>query len=357
MKHQIILQQGEKYPYLCTTCLRTWRYRPSETDPCANKPCYYWQQSPAHLQTFSQLRRAHLKPRSRKEADAYLWCHDAWWALYDSREAMPRRQMTEKQKQAYLAAWPRTQEKYTCAYCQSRPRHLADLKRYFPGVCRWCMDILNELYEREADHTGVVRTAQKILAHPEKYVVLDTETISLYGEPVEIVVIDLSGVVLFNSLIKPKYPVEPDARAVHEITDEELATAPTLAEVWPDLQRALADRSTILTYNAAFDQARINQTARRDGLEELPHTWHCLMEMYAIWYGEWSDYYKNYRWQPLNGGHRALGDALAALNCLKEMAVEAERLSPEEQRIAELEEMKEIVRRQRELCESNQEEG
>lgn len=44
------------------------------------------------------------------------------------------------------------------------------------------------------------------------------------------------------------------------------------------------------------------------------------MEWYAQWIGDWSDYWGNYRWQPLFGGHRALDDCLAALDYLKAMA-------------------------------------
>lgn len=42
---------------------------------------------------------------------------------------------------------------------------------------------------------------------------------------------------------------------------------------------------------------------------------------YAEFCGEWSDYHNSYRWQPLYGGnHRALGDAIAALDLLKDIA-------------------------------------
>lgn len=44
------------------------------------------------------------------------------------------------------------------------------------------------------------------------------------------------------------------------------------------------------------------------------------MERYAEYYGDWNDYHESYRWQPLNGGHRALGDAQAALKRLHKMA-------------------------------------
>jgi hypothetical protein len=44
------------------------------------------------------------------------------------------------------------------------------------------------------------------------------------------------------------------------------------------------------------------------------------MEEYAVFCGEWSDYWGGYRWQRMYGGHRALGDAQAALQLLKNLA-------------------------------------
>jgi hypothetical protein len=78
MKHQIEYRQQERYPYRCMTCLLTWKSEPFSE--CVGKPCYYWQQSPEHFQTFSQLRALHLKPQDRTQADAYLWCQETWIA-------------------------------------------------------------------------------------------------------------------------------------------------------------------------------------------------------------------------------------------------------------------------------------
>ncbi|MBO0792023.1 MAG: hypothetical protein J2P36_13900 [Ktedonobacteraceae bacterium] len=53
------------------------------------------------------------------------------------------------------------------------------------------------------------------------------------------------------------------------------------------------------------------------------------MLMDAAYVGQWSEYHEDYQWQPLNGGHRALGDALAALDVLKHMAATPEEdMSP-----------------------------
>jgi hypothetical protein len=49
------------------------------------------------------------------------------------------------------------------------------------------------------------------------------------------------------------------------------------------------------------------------------------MEAYAAFCGNWSDSHGDYTWIPLAGGHRAVGDALAALERVREMAAVYER--------------------------------
>jgi DNA polymerase III epsilon subunit-like protein len=346
--HTLEYRQREKYPYRCVVCLRTWGRQP--TDVCAGVPCYYWRQSPEYLQTFSQLRAAHLKPSNRKEANAYLWCHDEWWPLYDSREAIPRRRMSEKQRQAYLDAWKRTQANYTCQFCGSVPGSLVQLKKYVPGCCLDCLEIQNHYAMLDEDHQRAIRSARKLLGCGDTAAIIDTETTDLEGVVLEVAAIALDGTVLFHSLVNPECRVSPGARAVHGISDEELAAAPPLPVVWPRLVEALAGRTLLMSYNAEFDSGILDTSARRYGLEPLVQRWRCLMTLYAAYVGDWSDYWESYRWQPLNGGHRALEDCQAALGVLREMVASQED-EPSPERIREEEEverMKRSVERQKE---------
>jgi DNA polymerase III subunit epsilon len=127
------------------------------------------------------------------------------------------------------------------------------------------------------------------------------------------VVVVLSGTgeeVLLDTLIKPNLSVEPGARAVHHITDEQLAAAPSWAVVYPKLRRACRGRQLIM-YNAAFDLQALKTTCELSGVEwkGLGRSGECLMEMYAQYAGDWSDYHDCYKYQPLPGGdHTALGD-------------------------------------------------
>lgn len=173
----------------------------------------------------------------------------------------------------------------------------------------------------EEDKKSACKWAYELLHQRTDWCVLDTETTNLDGIAVEISAIAPDGTVLFDSLINPDgAPIHAKARAAHKITDEELASAPKLPAIWPQLIEARSPYKTIITYNAVFDKNILTRHAQRYKLPVLAHTWECAMVAYASFYGDWSDWHESYRWQPLNGGHRALGDAQAALKRIHEMA-------------------------------------
>jgi len=167
--------------------------------------------------------------------------------------------------------------------------------------------------------------AAKLLAQPD-LLILDTETSGLHGsaEICQIAIIDKSGTVLLDTLVRPTRGIPRDASAIHHITDEKVKDAPTFAEVAPTL-RELLSGATVAIYNADFDVRMMEQSAAAHGLTyEVPifaGEYKDAMEMYAQWVGQWSSYHHNYRWQRLPGGdHSALGDAKACLKVLQMMA-------------------------------------
>lgn len=319
------LERLEDVRHKCKKCNDIWTHRPSSY--CPGVSYYGWHSSPPYLQTYSQLRAKHLKPRDRYQHDGCIVCHREWVWLYDERQAIPRRQCSDLQRQVLATARQRQREKYTCKHCGAVPTCLADLKYNFGrGGCNDCLERLQweaeqdeEEWRRINDSNEAILWARYILERND-WCVLDTETTSLTGFVVDLAIVAPDGTTLFNSLINPECEVTSGAKAVHGITDEELTAAPRLLDVWQEIQTALAGRSLILAYNVAFDEAVMIRSAQRYQLPELTQKWDCIMEWYAQYFGEWSRYHGNYKWQPLYGGHRALGDALAALDVLKTMA-------------------------------------
>ena len=201
-----------------------------------------------------------------------------------------------------------------------------DLDQYIAGVRR-----------------DAIQTAKESLSQP--LIIFDTETTGLHGdaEVIEIAAVDLTGNVLIDTLVKPSVPVPEDATAIHGIRDEDLATAPDITEVLPDLEAVFADK-VLACYNLDFDLRLLNQSLYARGHEQRDwvafpfkpeNRWDrglCIMNLFAEFYGEYSDYHGSFTWQRLGNAaiycdvtvdaaaHRALADAQMALGVLKYMA-------------------------------------
>lgn len=195
---------------------------------------------------------------------------------------------------------------------------------------REAAETAQEARRREVDRLS--GWAQAALAD-EEAVVLDTETTGLEDDAriVEISVLAMDGTVLLDTLVNPGEPIG-EATGIHGITDAMVAGAPTFAEVLPRLTEALAGRRCLI-YNASYDVGRLrheltlhHQAAGHDDPAAAAKEWlagvRCedAMGPYSDWFGEWSDYWQDYLWQPLYGGHRALGDCRAVIGCLQQMA-------------------------------------
>ena len=317
----------EKIPsgWRCTVCLWDWKQAPDSRCPGVPRV------SADYLLTYTQLRKKSLKPPDRDKPDAcyYRYSSKEFIWLYDERQALPRRKETEAQREGHKRAWATVQEQYRCPQCGRAPDSLAELSWFHKGgyLCVNCAEW--QAYEdeqRQIDedieraHRETSQWAAEMLTRDD-WVIIDTETTDLYGYLCEIAVIDSRGHILFHSLVNPKWRITPGARAVHGLSDKQLASAPTLPEIWSELWEAIGRRTLILSYNADFDQSTIERDARRYLLRMPAVEWECLMIAYAGWYGEYSDYWHDFKWQPLLGGdHSALGDARAALDLLQGMA-------------------------------------
>lgn len=178
----------------------------------------------------------------------------------------------------------------------------------------------------QSDREQATEWARKLLTSTD-WVILDTETTGLRhdAEIVQIAVIAPSGMVLLDTLVKPVRPIPWDATAIHHITNEMVADAPSFLAIAPDLREAISGLRVVI-YNADYDERLLQQSALACGWKDydLPifgADYTDAMEMYSQWVGEWSVRNSNYRWQRLPGGdHSALGDARACLAIIQQMA-------------------------------------
>lgn len=325
--------EKDEHEYRCTVCLWTWKQSPSGV--CPGVP----RRSADYLLTYTQLYTKHLKPVDRDKPDACYYqssTRDFIW-LYDERQALPRRQQTEKQKAAREKAWATTQEKYKCIQCGRVPEVLASIKEFTAGgLCSTCEAWAAEEAEdedqeamKEEDKRAACEWAAALMRRDD-WCILDTETSDLHGYIVEIAVIAPDGKVLFQSVVNPQWRITLQARRIHRISDEEVLLAPTLPEIWPDLLAALDGRSTIVAYNSDFDEGTLDRDMTRYGLSLPKVKWDDLLHYYSEYFGDYSEYFGDYKWQRLPGGsHRALGDCLASLALIKSLATCLETLDKE----------------------------
>ena len=172
------------------------------------------------------------------------------------------------------------------------------------------------------------------------YVILDTETTGMYGEVIDLAIIDGAGQELYQSLIKPLCAVEPGAEAVHHISMDMLDSAPTIEDEWSKICE-IVDGRTVITYNAKFDSERIDTSLRSHGLK--PCTWcdwtyQCAMIAYAqFWDAPPRSGYRTAPWQSLATActqqgvvlpptlHRAMPDAVATFRLISKIAAMGEQ--------------------------------
>jgi len=181
----------------------------------------------------------------------------------------------------------------------------------------------------EKDRVNAVLWAREQLAL-NAWVLLDTETTGLYdAEIVEIALVNPLGEPLLNTLTKPTILIPSEAREIHGITDEMVADVPSFPGIYPRIAKVFKDKQ-ILIYNAEFDIKILNYCCELHNLPilKLQKRSECLMEWAAQWRGDWSNYYKDYKYFPLpDRNHRALGDCIAALELIKRIAADSDRIN------------------------------
>ena len=187
--------------------------------------------------------------------------------------------------------------------------------------------------------------ARDLLKRP--FAVIDTETTGLddHARIVSIGVIrveDRKPKVLIDSLINPQKPIPRDSTRIHGITDEMVQDAPAFPAVYPAIVDALTAVAWV-GYNVYFDHNRIRHECERAYLLTPcpPVTIHGpqfeyireydAMSEYAEFWGEYSDYHGNYKWQrlantvkqqhlPDSPAHNALGDCWSTYHLIVKMS-------------------------------------
>ena len=136
--------------------------------------------------------------------------------------------------------------------------------RHYPGIADLIASSVGAI-EGLSEHVDVAASWAV-----ERFAVIDFETTGL--SPTQDRVLEV-GVVCFehgqltalkNWLVNPGIPVPEEARAIHNISDEQLAGAPPFSPIVEEL-RALVEGHLPVAYNAAFDRAFLHAELDRAG--------------------------------------------------------------------------------------------
>lgn len=161
-------------------------------------------------------------------------------------------------------------------------------------------------------------------------IVIDAETTGLCAgedEILQLSIISESGKKLFDSYFRPLHRSWSAAQAVNNISPDMVANAPSIAEKAAEIQRILNSADTIIGYNTSFDADFITAAGliipKRAEIVDI-------MPIFAEIYGEWSDYFGEYKWQKLTTcaeyyhfdwsgmkAHDSLADCFATVHCYK----------------------------------------
>ncbi len=286
-------------------------------------PCYrYWDHVPEYLKTKTQLRKTDKKRRPKQQPKAVVdttwedgrYARGGVYLLYDLRECLNKKPQTKTQKQAFQ----KVQEEHTCSQCHRTGVTLSK-DRLCPGCEQRAKQHRQAIIRKQHRRQAVCEWARERVTHG--FVVLDTETTGLGSDAriVEICILDgQTGTIFLDTLVNPGIPIPAEARAIHGIYDKDVQGKPVFAEIQPQIERALTRKPCII-YNEAYDCPIL----REHGIDITRSDFDCAMEAYARYYGEWSDYWKNFRWQGLAAAvhqchlqlsgqaHRARGDCEA----------------------------------------------
>lgn len=134
--------------------------------------------------------------------------------------------------------------------------------RHYPGIAERMQRALLDVKGLAAGFEPRTRWAEA------RFAVIDFETTGLSPETDRVIEVgvacfDAGRIALLNNwLVNPGIPIPEESRAVHNISDEEIANAPSFAQIAVELAETLRGYIPV-AYNAAFDRAFLHAEVGR----------------------------------------------------------------------------------------------
>ena len=137
-------------------------------------------------------------------------------------------------------------------------------------------------------------------SNPSGIVVFDVETTGLnpeeYDEVLQFSAIDGDGNVLLNTYVHPYIKKDwYDSTRIHGITPKMVKEAPRAHDLIPVVRGIFESAELLVSYNGQFDLSFLQNW----GVEcDKPH--YDVMVEFAPIYGDWNEYFGDYKWQKLS---------------------------------------------------------
>lgn len=188
-----------------------------------------------------------------------------------------------------------------------------DVKQYIRNAIKQHKldDIANEQHKKEFEERLIKQRAAakkarlKRVIDVENAIILDVKTTGLDSDD-EIIKINIisakSGKSLLNELVKPVTQISNEAFHIHQMTNEMLDNAKSFKDLHCTILDIIKDKN-LLIYNSDFVLRILQQSASKQGFtddcySELSSK--CIMDWYAKFYGDYSEYFDSYEWQKLS---------------------------------------------------------
>ena len=149
------------------------------------------------------------------------------------------------------------------------------------------------------------------------YIVLDFETTGFHNpEVLQVSVINDKDETLISEYCRPEHTEDwAEAQAVHGISPEMVANCPTFRETYlPKLLELIESVAAVIAYNAEFERS-VLQSYGVDPVVAFIDP----MLMFAPVYGEWNDWFQDYKYQKLATAAGYYGYDFKAHNALEDV--------------------------------------
>lgn len=276
---------------------------------------------PDNFYSITQLKEVGLRPVDKTPKYFTYNQHGKLYYLYDITETIKVKKRIPTEKQLKALEEGRRLRK-VCKICSNELNYIHELDSY--KICYRCNNTCDRFLQEYREIYNI-RLFKRFLDNKNKYVILDTETTGLeeYDQVIELSIIDLAGITLFDSKFNPTIKVSKGAENIHGLSNEILSSESIWIDKWEEIKAILKDK-TVLIYNSSFDCRLIKQTCRAFDVEYTQLNTECIMKLYSeyIDYNRWVSLENAYGVEvgDIVQSHRALSDCHMVLELIKSIA-------------------------------------